>query len=177
MGRASVSSLLVLLFLAFAHTPVMAQGISVTNVPLGGIDSGTGAPTEEAPLSLSEIELNYMIAVGGQSYMKQACGDSSWRQDLEKAKTKIQPDNRVTALKGFRTGWNDTRKRFGTDIKSCAKVTGGKGQATSNAQDNKNNTNLDDLLSGMKAPDMSNAAKSAIGTSDLKLQPTVPKPE
>lgn len=173
-----------------------AQGVPVTNVPMIQNDfpdprllgNGTGGaannsiPTDVPPPEPSrrELEISYMTAVGSGAYMKQACGNNSWRDDLEHAKTKIQPENMVAAIRAFRSGWDDTSKRFGADIRVCDKVAT-LGQATNKSAAQTATTDqkssLGDMLSGIKAPDMGNAAKSAIGTNNLQIQPTTIKPE
>jgi predicted secreted protein len=172
----------------------MAQGVPMTNVPTmpSKIDSGNipnlsnipssslpGAPKKPDEPAVKEptreeIEVSYMMALGGQAYMKQFCGDGSWRQEMEAAQLKLQPENRVNGVRGFRAGWTDSKKRFGSDINICDKVKGSQSApvaaasqpAIDQAQPTKPVFGSDMSLNSLMG-----------GDGSVKLQPTAQKPE
>jgi len=168
----------------------MAQGVPMTNVPTmpSKIDSGnipnlpnfsSSAPKKPDEPAVKEptreeIEVSYMMALGGQAYMKQFCGDGSWRQEMEAAQLKLQPENRVNGVRGFRAGWSDSKKRFGSDINICDKVKASQSAPVAAASQQ---PAIDQAQPTKPVFGSDMSLNSLMGGDGIKLQPTVQKPQ
>ena len=163
-----------------------AQGVPITNVPTipgkndmskfpGGVPvpppPGKNDPNAPKQPTRADMEINYMMALGGQGYMKQACGDGSWRQDMETAKQKLQPENQLNGVKAFQMGWNDSKKRFGSKLNICDKIKAGGGVPQITAA----SPVPQPSGGGLTMPDVN--TQSVLGVNGIRLQPTVQKPD
>ncbi|MBV6632327.1 MAG: hypothetical protein KI792_04740 [Alphaproteobacteria bacterium] len=97
--------------------------------PIGNVQEGSLPQTPEVQQPTPEemrrlLRIRLMNIEGGDAYVRQACGDTTWQDDYKAALDQIVPSDMPTAVQAFKDGWAESKERLGNQIESCDALIG-----------------------------------------------------